>query len=981
MSFKNISVKTKLQMMIMVAGTVPLIIISLAASWVSEDALKEAAYQQLVSIREIKKAQIEDYFKAGQNDMAVLVETVSSLKAEAYTKLDALREAKKAEAERYLTQVRNQVVTFSNNRMVIDAMDMFHDAHDDLLHDGNYSAAQLRRMRAKIKSYYTKEFGKKYTGLTGGNSVNTDKLMGTLSDQEVVLQYHYIANNKHPLGEKHNLNKAPDGSDYSDVHNDVHPIVRDYLERFGYYDIFLVDSQTGEIIYSVFKELDYATSLNDGALRETNFAKVFREANAASSPDMIAVADFEPYWPSYEAPAGFVASPIFDGDKKLGVAVFQFPIDRLNQIMTNRTGLGQTGETYLVGPDKLMRSDSYLDPQYHSVSGSFANPTKGAVDTLASRSALKGEHGTRVIQDYNDNPVLSSYAALEVEGFNWAIIAEIDVAEAFSPVDHAGQELFKVYQQKYGYYDLFLINPDGYIFYTATREADYQTNILTGKYSNSNLGDLVGTVLKSGQFGFADFQPYEPSNNAPAAFVAQPMLNKEGVAELVVALQLPLEGINAIMQAREGMGETGESYLVGPDKRMRSDSFLDPEGHNVIASFAGTVEKNGVDTEAVNAAINGNTDARIIIDYNGNPVLSAFTPMQVYNTTWNLLAEIDEAEVLLPINHLLELILYISLAVVAGLAIAAFIMGLLLAKSFIEPLMRSAALAKDLAEGRLTSRVPTTRTDEFGMLLNALNGMAESLSNIVIDIRGKASKLNTASNNLEEVSGDMTVSSEALGTQAQQVAAASEELSANMEAVAQSTQDLNNNVGQVSGSAEQMSGDMSTISAAAEEANVNLSTVASATEQATVNISYVNEASQRSGTNVSSVAESVEQISSSVNEVRDRCTKAASESTQAAQNAQDAYDVMDKLNRSAMEIGHVVEVINNIAEQTNMLALNASIESAGAGEAGKGFAVVANEVKDLARQTGEATQMISTQIDTMQDNTRNASDATQKVTD
>ncbi|MEO5364668.1 MAG: methyl-accepting chemotaxis protein, partial [Magnetococcus sp. DMHC-8] len=88
---------------------------------------------------------------------------------------------------------------------------------------------------------------------------------------------------------------------------------------------------------------------------------------------------------------------------------------------------------------------------------------------------------------------------------------------------------------------------------------------------------------------------------------------------------------------------------------------------------------------------------------------------------------------------------------------------------------------------------------------------------------------------------------------------------------------------------------------------------------------------------------------------------------------------MQKLGVSAQEIGKVVAVISNIAEQTNILALNASIEAAGAGEAGKGFAVVANEVKELARQTSEATRMISEKIGQIQETTTAAGVATQQV--
>jgi len=173
------------------------------------------------------------------------------------------------------------------------------------------------------------------------------------------------------------------------------------------------------------------------------------------------------------------------------------PIDLLNAIMGERAGLGKTGETYLVGPDKLTRSDSYLDPQGHSVLASFKHPEKGKVQTVAATAALSGETGAEVIIDYNGNPVLSAYTPVEVGDFTWALLAEVDVAEALSPVDMDGHEYFAAYKDMYGYYDLFLINPDGYCFYTVTREADYQTNLVNGQYANSGLGKLLKGVLQN----------------------------------------------------------------------------------------------------------------------------------------------------------------------------------------------------------------------------------------------------------------------------------------------------------------------------------------------------------------------------------------------------------------------------------------------------------------------------------------------------
>jgi methyl-accepting chemotaxis protein len=208
------------------------------------------------------------------------------------------------------------------------------------------------------------------------------------------------------------------------------------------------------------------------------------------------------------------------------------------------------------------------------------------------------------------------------------VLAEMVKTLKNSGVNLAKTDFFKKFKEAYGYYDLFLITPDGYVFYTVAKEADYQSNLVSGKYSDSNLGILVRKVLSSGKYGLADFKPYAPSNNEPCAFIAQPVLDAEGKTEIIVALQLSLDSINQIMQQRQGMGKTGETYLVGPDFLMRSDSFLDPMNHSVKASFANP-SQGSVKTEGAQEALAGKDGSKIITDYNGNLVLSSFTSLKI----------------------------------------------------------------------------------------------------------------------------------------------------------------------------------------------------------------------------------------------------------------------------------------------------------------------------------------------------------------
>jgi len=251
------------------------------------------------------------------------------------------------------------------------------------------------------------------------------------------------------------------------------------------------------------------------------------------------------------------------------------------------------------------------------------------------------------------------------------------------------------YKATYGYYDLFLIDPEGNVFYSVEKEADYQTNILTGKYRNSNLGKLVSKVSSSRNFGIIDFERYEPSQGEPAAFIAQPVL-KRGKVELIIALQLPLDPINQIMQVRNGMGKTGETYLVGSDQLMRSDSFLDSTYRSVKASFANP-QTGRVNTKASQAALAGNTNAEVIDDYNGNTVLSAYTPIKIGDFTWALIAEIDMEEVDIPVIELKDEIIKIGILILLCvlLVVVAIAWGTRMELQFLDKVVRELASASD----------------------------------------------------------------------------------------------------------------------------------------------------------------------------------------------------------------------------------------------------------------------------------------------
>ncbi len=243
-------------------------------------------------------------------------------------------------------------------------------------------------------------------------------------NQKDKLQKAYITGNSFPTGEKEKLDFANDGTAYSDIHKKYHPWFREALYTHEYYDIFLLDMQ-GNLVYSVFKELDYATNLNAGQWKDSGLGEAFRAAISANGQAFV---DFKPYAPSYDAPASFISTPITENGKVVGVLVFQMSISRINALMQEPRGLGESGESYIVGEDYLMRSDSRFSEE--------TTILKREVRTEAAEGALAGNSGVSTIDDYRGILVKSVYGPFEFMGARWAILAEIDEAEYAAPIYH-----------------------------------------------------------------------------------------------------------------------------------------------------------------------------------------------------------------------------------------------------------------------------------------------------------------------------------------------------------------------------------------------------------------------------------------------------------------------------------------------------------------------------------------------------------------
>ncbi|MBF0422310.1 MAG: response regulator [Magnetococcales bacterium] len=714
---KHVSMGRKLSLLLLAVGLVPLSLVVWLGGLGFEEALMEKAAAQLKAVRQIKTSQIEEYFQRHRQDVAVLVDTVGTLGSETFMKLSSIRDDRKAFLSEYLHSVESQILTFAQQKVVQEAARDFRQSAPTGTGDKLLDAHRIQTMRRELAAYYHGEFDAEYRRRNDGGPSPAGQWLGALDEAAIVLQYRYISANPHPLGHKHLLNTFPDGSsDYDKVHAQVHPVFRDYLKRFGFYDIFLIDPENGRIVYSVFKELDFATSLKDGPLADSSFAMAWRKARRIQRPGSVVSADLSSYGPSYNDPAGFILTPVFDQGEMLGILAFQISIERLNAIMTRRDGLGRSGETYLVGPDKLMRSNAYSDPQHHSVMASFRDPSRGRADTDAVRQALSGQTDMRVIVDYQGNHVLSAWTPVSVMGFNWALVAEIDMAEAFVPESRTGASFLSRYRDKFGYRDILLIHPDGQVLHSVVNRTLRGENLLQEPHANSPLGNLMRRVLASRKLVIADLENTDSNNKTPSYFIAQSGASENGV-DVIVALEISFDAIDHIMNQRDGMSETGVTFLVG-----RNNGELSYRNRRIMEP----ARIGETDAETVTYGerpVNGQTGTTVGIGRGGEQELVDFAPLKIPGLNWAIIGTIRVDEVKKPVNDLQRFFFALGLALAGVIAI----ISLFSTRSIVQRLLDLQHAANAIAAGDLSTRSHLTGEDEVGRVGSTFDVMAQRI--------------------------------------------------------------------------------------------------------------------------------------------------------------------------------------------------------------------------------------------------------------
>lgn len=336
---------------------------------------------------------------------------------------------RKTQLTDYLGNTRQLNLAMSKFPTVKHAMRDFSDSFRLLDQRGSRSIANsnedLSEVRADVATFYRTEFIPRLKDASDSSSAigSPEKYMPT-NTAGLMAQYHYISANQNPVGSKHDLHTHDASTPYGKFHDSYHDEFTAVLEEFGFYDIFLIDAKTGDIVYSVYKEVDFGTSLFNGPYRDSNLAEVTREALNVSEGTTTMV-DFKNYTPSFSAPAAFVAAPVYENGNAIGVLAFQLPVSKINKIMTSETAFPESGEALIVGLDNLMRSQSRFEEENSILRTTFSSE--------ATKLAKSGEHGI-ITEVVDGEEYLTAYTPLDIDGVVWSAITRVSTTEALAPV-------------------------------------------------------------------------------------------------------------------------------------------------------------------------------------------------------------------------------------------------------------------------------------------------------------------------------------------------------------------------------------------------------------------------------------------------------------------------------------------------------------------------------------------------------------------
>lgn len=516
-------------------------------------------------------------------------------------------------------------------------------------------------------------------------------------------------------------------------------------------------------------------------------------------------------------------------------------------------------------------------------------------------------------------------------------------------------EYFRLLQREYGLYDLFLVDAEtGGIVYSVFKEIDFATSTRFGPQRQSGIATVYEQLARreEGAIIFRDFTPYEPSYLNPAAFMGTWLPG--GQAMLII--QFPFDDFNRLMSfggawEQNGLQQSGEAFLIGQDRRFRSDprAFLsgDEAGTRQVLSTAaaddpvsrasasgtliGSVTAVSEELYAVARALPMGTDqsARVAdAELFGRRVVLALRPFPVYGVLYTAVTAVDRDEALADVRAT-----GVGSLISSGIALVVLLStGFLLARSITRRLSAATRAFSEVSQGSgdLTQRINIQSRDEVGQLASGFNAFAEELNRLIGGAKHHVQRSNALSQDLLSNSEESS--------------SAAEEIAANASSATRQVDDLRSAVSEGSSAIEQITAQVVSLTGQIEKQG---------------------DAAAHSARALRALREDIEAAAA---EGRER----ASDSKALADNTRTGRSQVDRARVAMQRVGGTVDTLNQfvavieaIAENTNLLALNAEIEAAHAGDAGRGFSVVAAEIRNLAASTAENSAAIREDLQDM----------------
>ncbi|MCP4195062.1 MAG: HAMP domain-containing protein [Planctomycetaceae bacterium] len=571
---------------------------------------------------------------------------------------------------------------------------------------------------------------------------------------------------------------------------------------------------------------------------------------------------------------------------------------------------------------------------------------------------------------------------------------------------------FNSLKDERGYYDVFLIDPDGNIIYTVYKELDYATNLMDGEFADSGLGAVFRAAkgAAGNSTAFVDFAPYEPSYGAPASFIAKRVEATDGTLLGVIAFQMPIDRLAALVG---DLGHGTYAMVVGDDRLLRNEDARFGEGSILTQKIPGT---------AVSEAIGGTTgeysDSR-----DGTRYLQAAAPLEFHGTTWAFVAETSEHLAFSPVRHIRNTMFFLALACLAvSIAVA-----LWLARSISRPIASLSSVLRSVADGDLNVAVPySDRRDEIGGIATSIdhfieqNAKMEALKKQGEEIeereRATLAEKQQAESEAQRREIELAAANRSKNEdQRQREIAAAQEIAGVVDACAMGDftkrlgvdgkdgvfLELSRGINRISEITNEGLKDISAAMAALSSGDLTfridgdnvgifgkitddvnesmegliriVNGIRDSTVTTNLSVDEISAAADtlagRTESNAATLeethaalvnmAEAVKQSTTSTSSAGERSSQVVQETQNGIRIVEEAVAAIQQVKESSGAIAKIVDLIEGIAFQTNLLALNAGVEAARAGESGRGFSVVATEVRALAARSTKAAKDIS----------------------